>query len=272
MVGENKMKIKLVPVSVIAILLLVTTTLAGIQTNTSDDKEINSILTKTYNIEFDNFRINENEKYSVIETGANMNYLMNDSAPMLPYKTELIKLPVGTTIEKVDIITSEIYTFQLDKKVQPSPQTHMDHIDYKSLKTIEGDIYQRDQIYPRDWTSYNIGIGRDSEEIVTMLSIHIYPIRYTPLKNQIQYIENMKIEVSYKLPPSLLFNADAYDLVIIAPSDFATSLLPLVEHKQTNGITTKSDTLNEISAGDHFPVNGRDDQDRGGVLPYNARF
>jgi hypothetical protein len=50
--------------------------------------------------------------------------------------------------------------------------------------------------------------------------------------------------------------------VILTPSKFSKNLDKLVEHKNSYGISTNLVTLDEIYDGTHFPVEGRDDQEK----------
>ena len=73
------------------------------------------------------------------------------------------------------------------------------------------------------------------------------PPRYSPLEDKIQYIENLKISINYRLPdtnPSHV-NSD-YDLVIVAPSVFESNLEKLVTHKNSFGVNTLLKTTEDI--------------------------
>jgi len=55
---------------------------------------------------------------------------------------------------------------------------------------------------------------------------------------------------------------DSYNLLIITPDTLADSFVPLVEHKQQHGISTKIVSLNDLYSDIFFPVTGRDDAER----------
>ncbi|HDM67061.1 MAG TPA: hypothetical protein ENG62_01580 [Thermoplasmatales archaeon] len=62
------------------------------------------------------------------------------------------------------------------------------------------------------------------------------------------------------LPPAIQVDATVseYELLILCPTEFKNSLVPLVEHKESHGVSTKLVTLREIYSGVYFPVKGRD--------------
>ena len=53
-----------------------------------------------------------------------------------------------------------------------------------------------------------------------------------------------------------------YDFLIISPSEFTESLEPLVSHKNSYDVQTKTVSLDEIYDGIFFPVNGRDNPEK----------
>lgn len=56
--------------------------------------------------------------------------------------------------------------------------------------------------------------------------------------------------------------SDKYDLIIIAPIDFSSSLLNFIEHKNNHGISSIFISLDDIYNGTYFQVNGRDNQEK----------
>ena len=57
-------------------------------------------------------------------------------------------------------------------------------------------------------------------------------------------------------------NADSYDMVIIAPSSYESSLSSFISHKNDLGIKTIFVSLNEIYSGTYFDTVGRDDPEK----------
>jgi hypothetical protein len=202
------------------------------------------------------------ESYIAIHTDGETIFLHKEGYPRLPYKTEVKTFPVGTTIEDIEITTSEVNTMQLDKKIMPAPTPAPSNMKDTQREEQEGAIYESTNPYPSAWVTYNIGNGIDGDEHVIFISFHAFPTRYIPSTNELHYVHEIMIKINYVLPSTPLIANDEYDLVIIAPSQFSDALQPLVEHKNNYGITTNLVTLNEIYENHYFPANGRDDAEK----------
>jgi len=59
---------------------------------------------------------------------------------------------------------------------------------------------------------------------------------------------------------------EEYDMAVIAPEIFSSSLQPLIEHKNNRGLSTKLVTLGKIYNGTYFPAHGRDNQEKSSIL------
>ncbi|OYT62196.1 peptidase C25, partial [Thermoplasmatales archaeon ex4484_30] len=145
---------------------------------------------------------------------------------------------------------------------QPAPPAIPLNMENVKVKIKEGSIYESNEAYPSDWISYNIGAGIENGKHVIFLSIHAFPCRYIPAKNELLCVDKMKIKVNYEPPKKPLMQNDVYDLLIIAPSEFSDALQPLVEHKENYNISTKIVTIDEIYGGTYFVVKGRDDAEK----------
>ncbi|MEA2053906.1 MAG: C25 family cysteine peptidase [Candidatus Thermoplasmatota archaeon] len=172
--------------------------------------------------------------------------------PIMPYKTKVLTFPFGTKIENIDVEVGNIQTMHLDKKIAPAPEpVPLNGAVPKAAK--EGSVYESNEPYPPNWFTYNIGAGIQNGEHAIFLSIHAFPARYIPSTNELEYVNEMSIEINYIPPEKPMLNNDAYDLLIVSPSEFSNALQPLVEHKENYGVTTKLVTLNEV-----YSSEGRD--------------
>ena len=66
------------------------------------------------------------------------------------------------------------------------------------------------------------------------------------MKKQIQTYSDATIEISYHEPESLLQFPDEFDLLIISPSEFLSALQPLVDAKESKGVSTNLVALEDI--------------------------
>jgi len=169
----------------------------------------------------------ENGKYCI------SNYTLT-YYPILPYYVKTYEFPAGTKID-VEVKAKNIERIKLDKPIQPAI--------VMPLNVEEGKINMNSKLYPEKWYDYNIGMGIKNGKRINILSIHLYPIRYNALKNEILHADlQLKIKYSFQ---KLLFK-DEYDLLIICPSQWKQIIQKFVNYKERQGIKTIVAGLNEI--------------------------
>ena len=182
--------------------------------------------------------------------------------PILPKHNVIFELPFGTEILDVECSISSISSMVLSRKVSPAPESLTEESLVINSDFIFGKVYESIDLYPSTWYSFHEGGGLDGKDHVTYLSIQLYPVRYSPKINKISFAREFSIEVKYKEPVQQTFKCknsmDAFDLLIISPTEFSGNILPLVAHKNKYDISTKMITLDEIYSGSYFPVQGRD--------------
>jgi hypothetical protein len=208
--------------------------------------------------------IKEDGDFITIVIPESTSYIMDVGKPMLPYYTQTMTFPVGTEIVDVGFTFSNVKKTGIDQKVMPAPQPVPLDTEYKDqcvTTELNKGVYSSFAPYPDRWYGYNTGRGLDRGERVIFLSLSVYPIRYTPGLDCLQYLEDVDIVVKYKPKPSDSGSTtnDSYDLVIITPEEFCDALQPLVDHKINNmSISTKIVKTDEIYYWDYFQVQGRD--------------
>ncbi len=201
--------------------------------------------------------INDRGEYAVLSVENTQHSLSLVGYPIMPYKSEILVFPFGTKIEGIDVKTGDVHITHLDKKIMPAPEPVPSNMQNVKVELTEGEVYESNEMYPSNWATYNIGAGIENGEHVVFLSIHAFPARYTPSTNELEYLDEMNIEVKYIPPEKPMLTNDVYDLLIVAPSEFKNALQPLVEHKNNWGISTYIATLNEA-----YSSNGRDDSEK----------
>ena len=200
----------------------------------------------------------DQENYIQIKLDQTSEQLMKTGKPMLPKLTKVYTFPFGTKITDVKVTFSESYEKQITKPIIPTPEPQIISTTYIPKPVSEPDplkIYSNLEIYPEKRFSYRAGTGLKNGEHVVFLSIQVYPIQYTPKTNTIQYSKTAEIEISYDTPDNPINFPDAYDLLIITPSQFTSQLQPLVDYKNNDGTKTKMVTLGDI------PNTGVDEQE-----------
>ncbi len=207
-------------------------------------------------IEFSQPEIKE-EKQAKISIKECNSWLTKPSYPLLPKMVKVIELPFGATNIKVSVTIKNTTIYRISKEIVPMPA----RIRLSDGKVVgEGkneEIYRSTEAFPAEWYNYHIGIGLNKYgKRVTYVVIHIFPVRYTPAKGEIEVAKEAEIKLDYDLEEINL--PDTYDLLIICPSKFEDELQPLVEHKNSIGIPTILLTTEEI----YSKYNGRDEPEK----------
>ena len=203
---------------------------------------------------------NENKYVSINFDEANA-YIMEDGKPMLPIYVQTFTYPFGT---KINTVTCEIGNYQemnLPNIIKPTPKFNL------VSQKIENNIVKEESInygvdtYPSKYFDYNLGCGRTKNGLSVIVNVEIYPIKYYPTKNTIEYANNAEIKIYYELPKEPTTFNDEYSLVVLAPDEFSDELAPLITHKIGKDISTKFVALNDVYNSVYFPAIGRDSQE-----------
>ena len=217
-------------------------------------------------IVFSNPVILSNEEFVDIKLDDANSNISIPHEPVLPKHNVIFKLPFGTEILDVNCSISSIYSMDLDRKISPAPESITEGSLIINSDFIFDNVYQSTDLYPSTWYSFHKGGGLDGTTHVTYVSIQLYPVRYSPNLDKISFVKEFSIEVKYKEPVQKIFNGknskDTFNLLIISPSEFSENILPLIAHKNKQGISTKMITLDEIYNGSYFSVQGRDDAEK----------
>jgi len=211
---------------------------------------------KTEEVSFSSAQFLENNDYTNIDLYEATSYLTTPGSYMLPVVTRVYTFPFKTTITDMTVSYTEAQEKIISKPVQLAPQPIMDNTLKPITETAQINSYN---IYPEQPYSYHIAAGRDGDNLVTYLAVHLYPIRYLPSENTLHCSKNAQIIIT-SIPPETktTTTSDQYELVIIAPESFSEALQPLVNHKISKDITTKLVINDDISNSIYFTKEGRD--------------
>jgi len=232
--------------------------LAGVSNEEPISEEKSTVIEKTY--EFSEPTVTETDNYVIVSMDDTKS-LMQEGKPILPYTVDVMRFPLGTTLQVTvnEGATSEI---QLPKKIEPYPMVSLLTTQGK-LVVKEGAVYESNQAFPESFADYRITVGLYNGERVVTLSLFVYPCKYMPHTNTLAYTDKVKVIIDYELPAEQPLPAtDAYDLLIIAPDDWKADLEPLKQHKESHGVATIVVGLNEIYGGTYFSATGRDDAEK----------
>ncbi len=191
---------------------------------------------------------------------SDLNMMIPDK-PILPVNITVLEFLFGTEIVSVDCEHSKPVIINLTKKIALASYPAYDK-KFESMvkKSISTPIENQDP-FPLNWVSYHTAGGLSHGEHVTFLVNRVYPVRYFPTENQLQFIQNISVTIAYQEPNEpILEDNDVYDLLILAPKKFKKYLNPLVCHKSKMGVKTQLVDLEEVY--DRMYWEGRDDQEK----------
>ncbi len=240
---------KIVPFIILGVLLL-----SGLGAALRPNTE-HKLIKKTETISFSPPAIQTKDDYTLVTIKNANSWLRSPGAPMLPASVSTYIFPFGTKIKNIDVTFSEPQQYALEKQIQPTPQP----ISQPSGTTITYNEKQKIvSTYPETLFDYHLGAGISNEQHVIFLNIRCYPVQYKPQERCILYRNSAHISISYELPATQPTPTEDFKLVILTPKKFSRLLQPLVDHKISNGITTKLVTRDEVCDSVYFPAQGRD--------------
>ncbi|UCB53501.1 MAG: peptidase C25, partial [Candidatus Zixiibacteriota bacterium] len=169
--------------------------------------------------------------------------------PVLPVVERVFTLPLGSKVRHVEVSFSEQREIRLSKQVQPGPEpvpkTGMRGVRESVKKT---EVYESAELYPSDSFEYKIGAGIKGDQRVIFLTVHCYPVQYSPSANTLYHSDRVDMRVTYDEPATPVSFPDVYDMVIVAPTTFSDELQPLIAHKNGRGVQTVLKTTEQIYA------------------------
>jgi hypothetical protein len=195
-----------------------------------------------------------NEGYLLIELTGTSTFQTTAGQPQLPKIVRTMELPFGATDIHVSLTPNDITTQHIDQEIRPATQMVPLTEEYQRLAayatTKDTKVYAMTTPYPETWFTTSIGVGLNkNNEHVTFVTVHYYPIRYTPAAGTLHIATSADLSVTYSSPTHNPFPLKSeYNLVIIAPKSFEKALQPLIEHKNGHGVITILKTTEDIYA------------------------
>jgi hypothetical protein len=247
---------KILPIIIVGILVLSGLGAAAITTNVSLKSsmilknESSSVLFSSQPLQV------EKNGFVELEMNGATTQLLEPNKPVLPIYVKTYEIPFGSTNIQVTCTPQDINTMTLTKEVMPARIAPLSDLSEDMAYVKDSSVYGSAAFYPDSWYSYDLGAGRnENDQEVTFVKVVCYPVRYSPLSNQVDYTGGFEINVKYTAPTTQPKTLDtSYDMVVIAPSDFQSSLQPLIDEKNAKGVKTTfksvGDILNEYSGYD----------------------
>jgi len=241
---------KIIPILLVGVLVL-----SGLGAGAVHNEQIKQQRTT---LSFSNLSIQEKDDCITLNLEGTNSVLMKRNHYMVPTCIETFTFPFGTEIKSVQCIPRNIHRQTLTKELMIAPDPVI------VGQTALNEEVQRnvDPVSTNTWYEYDIGTGINGNKRSVFVKVQTFPVQYHPSENTIEWAENIEIDIQYKeLEQPVAFD-DEYALIILAPSEFSDELAPLVTHKNNRGIPTIFVSLTDIYNGVHFPVEGRDNQEK----------
>jgi hypothetical protein len=236
---------KILPILIVGILVL-----SGLGAVAGIDHKIYNDKIEEKSIVISEPIVKDEGKYVTVNIDEATSSILEPGKPMLPVVTEVFTFPFGTNINSIEFIVSEANELVLSKEIKPAPEPVPLAVEIQAVNEPVKNfiLYESKDLYPSNNFNYKIASGLENNVHVVYLIVNWYPIRYSPGQNMIHYSENADIKITYEEPKNPFVFEDAYDMVIIAPSEYTTALQPLVDHKNSFGIDTTIKTTEAIFA------------------------
>ena len=190
----------------------------------------------------------EKDGFVEIEMSGATTQLLESNKPMLPLYVKMYEIPFGSTNIQVTCNPQEIGTMTLSAEVIPARIAPLSKMNANLVYVKDASVYESDAFYPDSWFSYDLSAGRNgNDQQVTFVKVVCYPVQYSPLSNLITYAGGFEINMNYNAPTTPPKTLDtSYDMVVIAPAAFESTLQPLIDFKNSKGLTTMFKSMEAI--------------------------
>jgi Peptidase family C25/Propeptide_C25 len=197
----------------------------------------------------------EKEGFIQVNMAGATTSLSERNKPVLPIVVKTFEIPFCSENITVECIPQIISSMDLEGQIVPACITSFSKVSDALSYIKDTSVYESSAFYPSVWFTYDLGAGRnDAGQEVTFVKVICYPVQYSPQGYELRYTHGFDITVRYIPPMKQAKILSTYDMVIIAPPAFQTTLQPLIDHKNAKGVKTifKSveDILNEYTGYD----------------------
>jgi len=241
---------KFIPIVIVGILVLSGLGAAAFTTNVSMKQAMN-VKTESSSVLFSSQpMLSEKDGFVEIQLDGATTRLLDKNRPVLPIYVRTYQIPFRSTDIQVVCTAKDMTTLTLTQEIIPARIAPVSELNEQTAYVKDPAVYGSSEFYPSSLYSYDLGAGRnENDQQVTFVKVICYPVRYSPLNNEISLAGSFDIKVSYKAPQAPQQSAsEEYDMVIIAPEKFSSSIQPLIDFKNAHGVITKLKTVESILA------------------------
>ena len=238
---------KFIPIMVVGILVLSGLGAAAFNTDVSVKKTTFQTQESTSVLFSSQPTLIEKDGFVQVEMNGATSQLLDPNKPELPIYVKTYQIPFGSTNIQVICTPKDIGTMTLTKEIMPARIAPLSKMSERTAYVKDSSVYGSNAFYPGTWFSYDLGAGRNqNDQEVTFVKVVCYPVRYSPANNQVDYAGSFDISVKYDAKTTQPRTLETYDMVVIAPSNFESSLQPLIDEKNTKGVKTTFKSVEDI--------------------------
>ncbi len=192
--------------------------------------------------------LSEKDGFVEIQVDGATTQLLEPNKPVLPIYVKTYQIPFGSTDIQVTCAAEDIGVEYLTQEIIPARIALSSQANMQTAYDKDPTVYGSSEFYPDSWCRYDLGAGRnENDQQVTFVKVICYPVRYSPMNNQISLAGRLEIIVSYNEPQMpLQSSAEEYDMVIIGPEKFSSSLQTFIDFKNSKGVMTRFKSVETI--------------------------
>jgi peptidase C25-like protein len=244
--------------------LLISTVFMIIPLTHADEPENAEIIKKiNETILFSPLTLQQKTDYCSIVLPETNSWMLEPGSLKLPTCTKIYEFAVGTDLEEILITYNDEQVIDIQKPIESVPvfqEMNNQRIFESSRKHVCSD--ELSNIFPSMYAQYDTGIGLNKENTrVLFLKIILYPVHYKSIEKQLMQVSSFDIDISYSSPTpaySGLQSNVTYDIVVITPQTYQSTMSPFVLHKQKYGLEVYVETLDVI----YDTYQGRDNAEK----------
>jgi hypothetical protein len=239
---------KFIPIVLVGILVLSGLGAAAFSTNVSIEQSLNLKTVSTAVVFSSQPTFSEKDGFVEVQVDGATTQLLDSNRPVLPIYVRTYEIPFRSTDIQVVCSVGDLGSLSLSQAVIPARIAPLSDSSEQTAYVMDSAVYGSAEFYPATWYKYELGAGRNANgQEVTFVKVICYPVRYAPLKDEISYAGSFDVKVSYKAPETPVRSSmDDYDMVIIAPQKFLSSLQPLIDFKNSKGVLTQFKSVESI--------------------------
>ncbi len=145
--------------------------------------------------------LSEKDGFVEIRLDGATTQLLEANRPVLPIYVKTYEIPFRSTDIQVVCIAKDMGSLYLTQEVIPARIAPLSVLTEQTAYVKDPAVYGSAEFYPASWYTYDLGAGRNENgQQVTFVKVICYPVRYSPLNNEISYAGSFDVTVIYNPP------------------------------------------------------------------------